>query len=94
MAHDPKPRKPVRPPVISLRAGREIAGLTLDGLAKRISSEGFPITKAGLGNIETGTRGPSQEFLEAWARALGISEVPMPLDREPRAAATTRRSAA
>ncbi len=90
MAHDPKVRKAVHPPVISLRAGREIAGLTLDAAARRITEAGYPITKAGLGNIETGVRGPSFEFLQAWGRAMGISETPTTIDRPARAAATTR----
>jgi transcriptional regulator with XRE-family HTH domain len=74
--------------VVSIRAFREVAGLTLDQLARRIADQGYPITKAGLGNIETGTRGPSQEFLEAWARTFAITETPRTIDRAPRAAAT------
>jgi len=85
-----KPRKPVQPPMVSIRAVRELTDLTLEVLARRITAEGYPITKAGLGNIETGTRGPSQEFLEAWARAIGTTETPITVDRTPRAAATTR----
>lgn len=83
-----KYRAAVTPPVISIRAFREFAGLSLEAAARRITDQGYPITKAGLGNIETGTRGPSQEFLEAWARTFGIVETPRTIDREPRAAAT------
>lgn len=91
-------RSKVTPPVVSLRGFRTFADVTMDALARRISAEGFPITKAGLGNIETGTRGPSQEFLEAWARAMDalaqektggrMTEVPQTVDRDARATAT------
>jgi transcriptional regulator with XRE-family HTH domain len=97
-------RSKVAPPVASLRGFRTFANVTLDALARRISAEGYAITKAGLGNIETGTRGPSQEFLEAWARAMDslaqektggrFEEVPQTIDREARAAARTRSAAA
>jgi len=95
-----KPRKPVHPPVYDLRAVRELCGITLDDLARRITAEGFPITKSGLGNIETGERGPSRDFLEAHRRALHtfssqvlggrVVSTPEVIDREARAAARAR----
>jgi transcriptional regulator with XRE-family HTH domain len=98
MATDLKSRKAVTPPVATIRAFREFAGLSLDDVARRITDEGYPISKAGLGNIETGTRGPSQEFLEAWQRAFDtlartlhagkVTEQPRVIDRVARAAAT------
>ena len=99
-----KVRKPVQPPLYDIRQVRELLGLTLDDLARRITAEGFPITKSGLGNIETGERGPSREFLDAHARALHtlaasvldgrVTSPPVVSDRPARAAAGTRREVA
>ena len=98
-----KYRQQVPPPSLDIRAFREFAGLSLDDAARRITSGGFPITKAGLGNIETGTRGPSQEFLEAWTRAMDelarsvyggkVTSVPQFTARTPRAARSTEAAA-
>jgi transcriptional regulator with XRE-family HTH domain len=89
-------RKAVTPPLFTIRAMREFAGLALDDLARRITTAGYPITKSGLGNIETGVRGPSAEFLEALTLALNdyaaahtggrVTEVARTIDRDPRAA--------
>ncbi len=83
----PKPRDTVTPPMVTIRAFREHAGLTLDELAARIRAQGYPISKPGLGNIETGKRGPSQDFLVAWSAALGVNETPRTVDRDARASA-------
>jgi len=103
MVKDAKPRKVVEPPVATIRDFREFAGITLDDLARRITAVGYPITKAGLGNIETGVRGPSHEFLDAWRDAMNelagslgtgrVERAPRVLDRPARAAATNRAAA-
>ena len=80
-------RPTVTPPVLGIRSYRLRDGISLEVAARRITEAGYPITKSGLGNIETGTRGPSQEFLEAWARAFKVDDTPFTVDRAARAAA-------
>lgn len=100
MATDLKARKAVTPPALGIRGVRELLNLSLLAMANRISRQGYTITKAGLGNIETGVRGPSVEFLEAWRAAVDeaareltggqVTTPPAVFDRAPRASATGR----
>lgn len=76
-------RAQVTPPLVPIGAFRVAMKETLAEAAQRITDAGYPISKSGLGNIETGVRGPSQEFLEAWSRAYGVRDE-LVVDRAPR----------
>lgn len=60
------------PPQVSLRALREMRGLTLEQLAEEIREQGVQISAVGLNNAELGHRQASPAVVDAWARALGI----------------------
>jgi transcriptional regulator with XRE-family HTH domain len=60
------------PPQVSLRALRELLGLTLEQVAAAIRDQGVEITATGLNNAELGHRIASEPVMVAWAHALGI----------------------
>lgn len=55
-----------------LRQARLAFGLTLDALSERMTSSGFPITKAGLSKYELGKSTPPQSLLVHLAKILDV----------------------
>lgn len=63
------------PPQVSLRAFREVQGITLADLAELIKEQGHEVTADGLNNVELGHKQGSEALMIAWARALGIKRI-------------------
>lgn len=80
------PRRPdLAPPSVTVRDLRKAAGLTLDqACALYADHTGSTISRGHMAAIETGTRGVSQELLDALAAIYGSRLV---TDYRPRASA-------
>lgn len=70
------------PPQVSLRALREMQGITLAKLAADIRSQGVEISAEHINNVELGHRQASGPVMDAWARSLGIRPLHIRQGRE------------
>ena len=66
-------KKPLHPPLVTLRALREAYGISPDGLIQRIAEQGCEVSKSTIRGIENGNHSPSKELIHAWARALRLN---------------------
>lgn len=74
------PRKRIEPPMFTLRAAREMRGLTQKALAERTAEHlGKPVDEDTISNLERGWKRASPPLLHAVARALGVD----PLEARP-----------
>ncbi|WP_092648120.1 helix-turn-helix domain-containing protein [Schaalia radingae] len=84
------PERPKKmPPLVSIRALRTVAGLTLDELAQRIEKEvpELKVSRGTLCAIENGSRGVSDLMSKAIARAFGLDDDALITTYKPRASA-------
>ena len=68
-----RPRK--TPPHISIRNLRRVSGLTLEAVCESVTEilgADKPMTRGALSAIESGTRGASQQVLDALAVTYGL----------------------
>lgn len=65
MAHSEDERKALGK---RLSASRNLAGLTIDGAAKKLTEIGYPLTKQALGHWETGRNVPDAIWLRRLAK--------------------------
>lgn len=68
-----KVRERIEPPMFTLRAAREMRGLTQRALADRASDHlGKPVDEDTISNLERGWKNASGPLLHALALALGV----------------------
>lgn len=87
MASYPPARPRKTPPHISIRNVRRISGLTLEAVCESVTEilgSSRPMTRGALSAIESGTRGASQQVLDALAVTYGLDPGDIVTDFEPR----------
>lgn len=66
-------KKPLHPPLVTLRALREAYGIAPDGLVQRIAEQGCEVSKHTIRGVENGNYAPSAPLITAWAKALRLN---------------------